>query len=134
MQTVVSDHNALSDLLLKKVWEACKERSDASHRDALWQATALLISTRELNRNLLHCISWSQVELFTVEAMRTAVECWQWLITAKPELEVRFLQEMVSAWKYTVEKRLGLFSIRVPQTSPLAAYEGRLFDKISTRS
>lgn len=33
---------------------------------------------------------------------------------------------MVSAWKYTVQKRLGLFSITFQQTSPLAAYEGLL--------
>lgn len=65
--------------------------------------------------------------MFTVEAMRTSVECWQWLITAKPEIEIRFLQEMVAAWKYTVQKRLGLFSVTVPQTSPLAAYEGWFF-------
>nr|XP_023019758.1 phosphatidylinositol 4-kinase alpha [Leptinotarsa decemlineata] len=126
MQTIFGkdDGNSLVELILKRVWSACKDRSDALHRDALWQATALLISTSELNRNLLHCIAWSQVELFTVEAMRTAVECWQWLITSKPELEVRFLQEMVSAWKCTVQKRLGLFSVSRLQTSPLAAYEG----------
>lgn len=56
--------------------------------------------------------------------MRSAVECWQWLITSKPELEIRFLQEMVSAWNCTVQKRIGLFSTSQPLTSPLAAYEG----------
>ncbi|XP_063926765.1 phosphatidylinositol 4-kinase alpha isoform X2 [Zophobas morio] len=115
---------ALVDFILKKVWSACRERSDSEHRDALWQATALLISTTEFNRKLLHCIAWSQVELFTTEAMRSAVECWQWLITSKPELEIRFLQEMVSAWNCTVQKRIGLFSTSQPLTSPLAAYEG----------
>ncbi|XP_056639976.1 phosphatidylinositol 4-kinase alpha [Diorhabda sublineata] len=118
------DKNLLVNEIMNRVWTACKERSDNLHRDALWQATALLISTRDLNRSLLHCIAWSQVELFTVEAMRTAVECWQWLITARPELEIRFLQEMVAAWICTVQKKLGLFSVARPQTSPLAAYEG----------
>ncbi|KAJ8972794.1 hypothetical protein NQ314_000030 [Rhamnusium bicolor] len=109
MLTVIGndDKNALAEVILKRVWNACRERSDALHRDALWQATALMISTVDLNRKLLHCIAWSQVELFTIEAMRTAVECWQWLITSKPGLEIRFLQEMVSAWKCTVQKRLG---------------------------
>lgn len=116
--------DALVNAVLSRVWKACQERSDALHRDALWQATALLISSQELNRNLLHCIAWSQVELFTVDAMLTAVECWQWLITSKPELEIRFLQEMVSAWNCTVHKKLGLFSITKPPTSPLSAYEG----------
>ncbi|XP_969785.1 phosphatidylinositol 4-kinase alpha isoform X4 [Tribolium castaneum] len=114
----------LIEFIMKRVWTACQERSDSEHRDALWQATALLISTTEFHRNLLHCIAWSQVELFTVEAMRTAVECWQWLITSRPELEIRFLQEMVSAWNCTVQKRMGLFSTSEPMTSPLAAYEG----------
>lgn len=61
MQTVVNDRNILVDMLQKRVWDACRSKSDALHRDALWQATALLISTQELNRNLLHCIAWSQV-------------------------------------------------------------------------
>ncbi|KAF7274503.1 hypothetical protein GWI33_012847 [Rhynchophorus ferrugineus] len=114
----------LINIILNNVWDACREHSDLLHRDALWQATALLIHTPIFNRNLLHCIAWSQVELFSVEAVRTAVECWQWLITSKPELEMRFLQEMVAAWKCTIYKKLGLFSVSPPQTSPLAVYEG----------
>lgn len=31
--------------------------------------------------------------------MTTAIECWQWLVTARPDLELRFLQEMFSAWQ-----------------------------------
>lgn len=56
--------------------------------------------------------------------MRTAIDCWQWLMTAKPHLEIRFLQEMVSAWNCTVQRKLGLFSYDRPETSPLARYEG----------
>lgn len=56
--------------------------------------------------------------------MRTAVECWQWLVTARPDLEIRFLQEMVSAWICTVQKRLGLFSQATTEISPLAVSEG----------
>lgn len=56
--------------------------------------------------------------------MRTAVDCWQWLVTAKPHLEIRFLQEMVSAWNCTVQRKLGLFSLERSETSPLARYEG----------
>ncbi|KAL1513897.1 hypothetical protein ABEB36_003236 [Hypothenemus hampei] len=114
----------LINIIVKKVWEACKLQSDTLHRDAVCQATALLIHLSDFDRNLLHAITWSQVELFSVEAMRTAVECWQWLITAQPELEMRFLQEMVAAWKCTIYKKLGLFSETQPQTSPLAVHEG----------
>ncbi|XP_011502431.1 PREDICTED: phosphatidylinositol 4-kinase alpha-like [Ceratosolen solmsi marchali] len=56
--------------------------------------------------------------------MMTAVECWQWMLTARPDLKLRFLQEMFSAWQYTVDKRMGLFSIEDDQVNPLAVYEG----------
>lgn len=56
--------------------------------------------------------------------METAVECWQWVLTARQDLELCFIQEMVSAWQTTFEKKIGLFSEEVEITSPLAAYEG----------
>ena len=56
--------------------------------------------------------------------METAVECWQWVLTARQDLELCFIQEMVSAWQTTFEKKIGLFSEEVEMTSPLAAYEG----------
>lgn len=66
----------------------------------------------------------SQVELFTEYAVETAVECWQWVLTARQDLELCFIQEMVSAWQTTFEKKLGLFSDEVETTIPLAAYDG----------
>lgn len=56
--------------------------------------------------------------------MTTAVECWLWLVTARPDLELRFLQEMVSAWNCTVQKRLGLFSTGLTEDYALNAHEG----------
>ncbi|XP_065168456.1 phosphatidylinositol 4-kinase alpha isoform X3 [Atheta coriaria] len=110
--------------LLERVWQSCKDKDVDGHREALWRSTAMLITTPELNRSLLHCIASSQVELFNVEAMTTAVACWQWLITARQDVELRFLQEMVSAWTYTVQKRMGLFSVPAEEVSPLAYSEG----------
>lgn len=71
-----------------------------------------------------HDAATSQVELFTESAMETAVECWQWVLTARPDLELSFMMEMVSAWETTFEKKIGLFAEDVALTSPLAAHEG----------
>lgn len=120
----VRETENLIDKFMMEVWEACKLRDDQKHRGALWRATAILVSMPALNRKLLHCIAWSQVELFTMDSMRTAVECWQWLITARPDIELRFLQEMCSAWNCTIQKKLGLFSHDEEEDSPLAVSEG----------
>lgn len=55
-------------------------------------------------------MAWSQVELFTEAAMTTAVECWQWLVTARPDLELQFLQEMFAAWQVSVYSYLYIIS------------------------
>lgn len=56
--------------------------------------------------------------------METAIECWQWVLTARQDLELSFIQDMVSAWQTTFEKKIGLFTEDVALTSPLAAYDG----------
>jgi hypothetical protein len=70
--------------------------------------------------------AWSQVEIFTEDAVSTAVECWQWLTTARPDLELRLLQEVFAAWQCTVDRKMGLFSKQHDEISPLAAYEGEM--------
>lgn len=64
------------------------------------------------------------MELFTESAVETAVECWQWILTARQDLELCFIQEMVSAWQTTFEKKMGVFSEDLDVTNPLAAHEG----------
>ncbi|KAH8303925.1 hypothetical protein KR044_012424, partial [Drosophila immigrans] len=118
------DKAGLAERLVKDVWGACAEKSDARHRGALWRATAYLIICAEIDRKLLHAVASSQLELFTESAMETAVECWQWVLTARQDLELCFIQEMVSAWQTTFEKRMGLFAWEMEITHPLAAYEG----------
>jgi len=99
-------------------------------------------------RRLVHAVAWSQVGLLTEPAMTTAVECWRWLLTSRPDIELRFLQEMLAAWQVsfpirfgslrfscfipaigffsqcTIDKKLGLFSPEEEEVSPLAAHEG----------
>ncbi|XP_055374781.1 phosphatidylinositol 4-kinase alpha [Condylostylus longicornis] len=114
----------LADRLVKDVLTACADKNDTKHRGALWRATAYLIYSQGINRKLLHAVATSQVELFTQSAMETAVDCWQWVLTARQDLELCFIQEMISAWQTTFDKKLGIFSEEEEVTSPLAAYEG----------
>ena len=55
--------------------------------------------------------------------MRTIVECWNWLLSARPDLELVFLQEMISAWHSTQHLKFGLFSDAEAELCPLAPDE-----------
>lgn len=115
----------LTDKLTNDIWEAAKEKNEIKYKGALWRATAFLIQTFDAQLGkLLHAIASSQVELFTEAAIETAVECWQWILTAREDLELSFIREMVLAWQITFEKKIGLFSEELEVTSPLAAHEG----------
>ncbi|CAG2056481.1 unnamed protein product [Timema podura] len=115
----VGDEKILMGRLIDDLSLACKEKNNEEHKKALWRATALLIFLPGFSRNLLWAVSWSQVQLFTEEVMSTAVDCWLWLLSARPQLELLFLQEMLSSWQCVVDKRLGLFSGQEGSTFPL---------------
>ncbi|KAG7197176.1 hypothetical protein KM043_007256 [Ampulex compressa] len=116
--------NKVVDRLIEAVWQACRDGNDHEHRGALWRATALLISMPGIHRGLLHTVASSQIKLFTPVAMTTAVECWQWILTVRPDLKLRLLQEMFFAWQYTIEKQMHLFAPDEEEVNPLAVYEG----------
>lgn len=115
----------LPEKLANDIWDATKEKNEPKYKGALWRATAYLIPAFDgQTGKLLHAIATSQVELFTEGAVETAVECWQWILTARDDLELSFIREMVTAWQITFEKKIGLFAEENEVTSPLAAYEG----------
>lgn len=120
----IDDHETLVDRLIDDIWSSCKSLSTSQFKGALWRATAYLIICKKVNRRLLHAIASSQVELFNTETMNTSIECWKWILTARSDLELSFMQEMVIAWQATFDKKIGLFSPEREIISPLAAYEG----------
>lgn len=92
--------------------------------ESVFRITALLIHTKGVDRSLLHALCWTTVEFFAADAMRATVACWHWLLAARPDLELVFLQEMCSAWLRTVALRMGIFSVDPQQPDPTRPQEG----------
>jgi phosphatidylinositol 4-kinase len=38
------------------------------------------------------------LKLFMAEPMKKIVDCWNWLLSARPDLESLFLLDMIAAW------------------------------------
>ena len=55
--------------------------------------------------------------------VESAIDCWQWLISARDDLEISLLCEMSLAWQATVDQKLGLFSLDQDEGDPLAVSE-----------
>jgi len=85
----------LGHQLMDKLKRACAAKDETAHCHVLWQITALLITISGVFRPLINSVAWSHVELFTSAAVQSAIECWQWHTSSRPDLEFCFLQEMV---------------------------------------
>ncbi|XP_022109490.1 phosphatidylinositol 4-kinase alpha-like [Acanthaster planci] len=115
---------SLSKVLCDQLIKACQTGKEESVTSCMYRVCALLITSEGLERHLLHNLCWAAGCVFTLQSMETAVACWEWLLAARPDLEMHFMREMAAAWQMTVERRLGMFAPDPDQPSPLAAASG----------
>jgi len=112
---------AESDMKLLKALE--------KFHDTIWKITGLIVALESdksmvVPRRLWFTIASAPVKLFRADVMTDIVECWHWLLSACPQQELVFLQEMVTAWHYTRSAKLGLFALdSKEQGDPLAPTE-----------
>ena len=85
--------------------------------EQLYHLTALLVfdedeskrCSKSVRRQLLRKISWAPIEVFQESVVETVIQCWQWISSARRDLEALLMLEMVAAWQATIDNRLGLF-------------------------
>ncbi|KAL5017409.1 hypothetical protein ScPMuIL_006998 [Solemya velum] len=125
MRSVCADCD-LTKLLCQKLEATCLESDSEACKQAMFRVCALLISIKDLNRQLLHTLCWTPVRHFTERTLEAAVCCWEWLLSARPDLHIEFMCEMAAAWQLTIDMNLGIFTEDKPRSDPLAKCEGQV--------
>ncbi|KAK2556707.1 Phosphatidylinositol 4-kinase alpha [Acropora cervicornis] len=112
---------ALSVVLNKQLIEA-KSGNEDVFVAAMFRATAFLVTSRAVDRDLLHNICWTPADVFSDLSLSTAVSCWEWIMGARQDLELQLLSKISAAWQWTVCRRVGLFSVDLQVESPLSSF------------
>ena len=95
-----------------------------SFHETVWKITAALILIKPgIDEKLVFTVTRAPLKLFNAATMKVVVECWNWLLSARPDLEMKFLQEMIAAWHSSATARLGIFHVEDDRHSPLAPDE-----------
>ena len=122
--------------LCQEMRQACARQSGRELKSAMLKAAAFLTLDDErasavvsgdrmasLERELLHEISICSCNMFAKETVEVAIECWSWLISARPTLEPLVVEQMLNAWQLSADLRLGMFAPPVLEPDPLAKQE-----------
>jgi len=59
----------------------------------LFRMTALLVTSKEADRQLLQNLCISPVRLFDESVMESAIACWEWLLAARSDLRAQVMSQ-----------------------------------------
>jgi len=95
--------------------------------DHMYKMAALILLkesiSEESKRKLLRKISWAIIDTFHVQIVEAAIYCWQWISSARPEMDEVIMLEIASVWQCTIEKNLGIFEPAHSEGNVLAFLE-----------
>lgn len=91
------------------------------HQRSIYRITAMIIASPEFDLQLFHMLCWAPVYLFSHQTIYSVISSWKWLLSARSDLELRFIKEMTSAWVTTCDKKMGLFAADPPNIDPLCS-------------
>ncbi|KAI8612360.1 hypothetical protein BC830DRAFT_1137015 [Chytriomyces sp. MP71] len=84
----------------------------------LQRCAAYVVSQVKIDEDLVRLICWTPLSLFDQSCIETAIPVWNYVMSARPDLGAQVLNELISLWKNTMDKRQGLYARDEKPTDP----------------
>uniref|UniRef100_A0A915IQ31 1-phosphatidylinositol 4-kinase n=1 Tax=Romanomermis culicivorax TaxID=13658 RepID=A0A915IQ31_ROMCU len=116
---------SLTQKLIADFGKTIHEKSDFERaKKCLLRMSALFISSTGINRPLLNAISFAPAKRFTEQTVNLTIGCWEWILSARSDVQLELFNSICDAWRMTVYRKLGVYEMCLPHAGPLTAHEG----------
>lgn len=100
------------------------EVAEQELKEVIMLSAAFLVISNKPTPKLLYNIVWIPEQNFTEEVMQLCIQCWNWVLVAREDIQIHFLQEMSGCFLRIAQKQQGLFSRNDDQVEcPLSVSE-----------
>lgn len=89
MTTARDNTDDVINSLLTNFKLSCDNRDVEAHTDCAYKLTAMLISTRKYDRQLIHALAWAPINFFSHKTIDCIISCWKWGLSARSDLELQ---------------------------------------------
>ncbi|KAK9727777.1 phosphatidylinositol-4- kinase [Basidiobolus ranarum] len=106
---------------LDRIMDLAKERMPISPKElhtTLWRGANILITSDQIDHDLVEAICWAPVAVFTSQSLKMGTSIWTYLMVQRPDLEMKLMVEIGNCWASVIRSRKGIFSQQLELKNP----------------
>ncbi|KAI6188459.1 1-phosphatidylinositol 4-kinase [Aphelenchoides besseyi] len=100
----------LIDHLNRNFEMACESDDDSRLAEAVMQISAFFVISDDVDYKLLRNLVWTPMRRFTESTLRLCIMSWNWILVARDQIHIHFLQEMCGCFTRVAQMNLGVFA------------------------
>ncbi|CAD5222232.1 unnamed protein product [Bursaphelenchus xylophilus] len=121
LKSTQHDYNLAQELLVEHLDSKFRdifEQKENSYNDsnleedleeAIMLSSAYFVESKNFEAKSLHNLVWVPEKNFTEKTLELCISCWNWILVAREDVQIHFLQEMSGCFLQIAQKGLGLF-------------------------
>ncbi|KAJ3256174.1 phosphatidylinositol-4- kinase [Chytriomyces hyalinus] len=84
----------------------------------LQRCAAYVVTQAKVDEELVRLICWTPLAIFDSSCIEMAIPVWNYVMSARPDMNARVLHELMAVWKSTMDNEQGLYEKKTKSNDP----------------